>query len=144
MKTLALTAALLTAVGSPAQDNTTVVQHAAEAVAHLHDTMLDPASFVLEGVYFTKPMRIADKAHKGLGTYCYAFRSHNTMGGYSEGRAYEDPVMHGKLTLVNADTDGNFMGYDAGFVSPCRTKNIDREITKDVAALAPSLYTKTK
>ena len=116
------------------------VQHAAATVAHLHDTMLEPASFVLDGAYVTLPNRIADKEHKNLPTYCYAFRSHNAMGGYSAGRAYEDPVDHGKLVVVGASADGTFAGYDTGWVAPCKAKHIDREITAGVAAAAPALY----
>jgi hypothetical protein len=116
------------------------VLHAAAAVAHLHDTMLDPASFVLDGAYLTLPNRIADKEHKNLPTYCYAFRSHNAMGGYSEGRAYEDPVDHGKLVVVSAGVDGTFAGYDTGWVAPCKAKHIDRDLTASVAAAAPALY----
>jgi len=37
-----------------APDITIQEQHAAATVAHLHDTMLDPASFSLDGVYVTK------------------------------------------------------------------------------------------
>jgi hypothetical protein len=116
------------------------VQHAAATVAHLHDTMLDPGSFVLDGAYVTLPNRIADKEHKNLPTYCYAFRSHNAMGGYSEGRAYEDPIDHGKLVVVSADANGNFGGYDSGWVAPCKAKHIDRDITTRVAAAALPLY----
>lgn len=119
------------------------IQHAAEIVAQIHDALLDPASFVLDGVYVTKPIhRFADKEHKDQSTYCYAFRSHNMMGGYAEGRAYEDPLDHGKLVTVQPGTDGVFLGYDTGWVAPCKAKNIDRDITAEVAAIAPALYKK--
>src|SRR4051794_3207413 len=72
-------------------------QHAAETVAHLHDTMLDPASFVLDGAYVTKPNK------RGRVSICYAFRSHNTMGGYSEARAVEDGDDKNKLSVMNRD-----------------------------------------
>jgi hypothetical protein len=78
---LALFAPLLSAQTTPTDP---AVEHAAVTVAHVHDTMLDPASLVLDGAYVTLPNRIADKEHKNLPTYCYAFRSHNAMGGYSQ------------------------------------------------------------
>lgn len=107
--------------------------------------MLDPASFVLDGVFITKPIhRFADKEHKDRGTYCYAFRSHNTMGGYSEARAYEDPLDHGKLVIVHPNADGAFMGYDTGWIAPCKAKDLAEDITARVAAAAPSLYQKTR
>jgi hypothetical protein len=94
---------------------------------------------VLDEAYTTKP----DK--KGAISYCYAFRSHNTMGGYAAGRAVEWAADKGRLSVITPDRDtGSFFGYDAGWVSPCKTKNIDRDITADVAALAPSLYRKAK
>ena len=135
---------LLVVVSVPAQTPASPAEHAAAIVAHLHDTMLDPTSFVLDGVYVTKPNRMGDKEHKGQSTYCYAFRSHNTMGGYAEGRAYEDPLDHGNLVLVQPSMDGAFMGYDTGWVAPCKAKNIDRDITADVAAIAPALYKKSR
>ena len=121
------------------------VKHAAGVVASLHDSMLDPASFVLDGVFVTKPIhRYADKDHKDKPTYCYAFRSHNAMGGYAEGRAYEDPLDHGRLVTVHPASDGAFTGYDTGWVAPCKTKNIDAEITANVATLAQSLYQRAR
>jgi hypothetical protein len=121
------------------------VRHAAQSVAHLHDTMLDPASFVLDGVYVTKPIhRFADKDHRDQSTYCYAFRSHNAMGGYSEARAYEDPLDHGKLVVVHPSEDGAFMGYDTGWVAPCKSNNVAEDITAQVAAVAPTLYQKSR
>jgi hypothetical protein len=121
------------------------IQHAAATVASLHDSMLDPASFVLDGAYVTKPIhRSADKEHKDKPTYCYAYRSHNTMGGYTEGRAYEDPLDHGRLQVVHASPDGAFMGYDTGWIAPCKAKNIDRDITPSVAQLAATMYKKTR
>jgi hypothetical protein len=140
MKALLLAFVLLSSAAASGQS----ADHAAAIVAQIHDTMLDPTSFVLDGVYFTKPNKVADTDHKGQGTYCYAFRSHNTMGGYAEARAYEDPVDHGKLVIVHPSTDGAFMGYDTGWVAPCKAKNIDRDITADVAAIAPALYKKTR
>jgi hypothetical protein len=136
---LILAFALVVASAS-AQD----VQHAAAVVAQLHDQMLDPASFVLDGVYVTKVTRLPNKHNLGQAVYCYAFRSHNTMGGYSAERAAEDPgLFHGRLQIFQPDTNGNFPGYDTGWFAPCKAKNIDHEIT-DVAAIAPSLYKKSK
>jgi hypothetical protein len=130
---------------APQSPGDEAVQHAAQTVAHLRDTMLDPASFVLDAVYITKPIhRFADKDHKDKATYCYAFRSHNSMGGYAEGRAYEDPLDRGRLEVVTPNEDGAFSGYDAGMTAPCKTKNIDHDITADVVTLAPPLYRKTK
>lgn len=115
------------------------VKHAAQTVAHLHDSMLDPASFVLDAAYVTK----ANK--HGAVSYCYEFRSHNRMGGYSDGRAVEDGSDHGHLSVYDHPAeDGAWLGYDTGWVAPCKKKNIDREITADVVALAPPLYQKTK
>jgi hypothetical protein len=115
------------------------VQHAAATVASLHDSMLDPTSFVLDGAYVTKPNK------KGVVSYCYVFRSHNTMGGYSEGRAVEDGSDHNRLSVYSHPAEtGGWLGYDAGWIAPCKTKNIDREITADVATLAQTLYKKTK
>ena len=116
-----------------------IKQHAAETVARLHDTMLDPASFVLDGVYVTKPNK------HGKVSICYAFRSHNKMGGYAEGRAVEDGDDKNKLSMLSLDNGyGRFQGYDAGWVAPCKDKNIEREITGDVSKLALPLYKKSK
>jgi len=142
MKTLVVILAFATV--TTAQAPTTEITHAAEVVAHIHDTMLDPPSFVLDAVYVTKPNRVGDKEHKGRPTFCYAFRSHNAMGGYSQGAAYEDPVLHGQLTFVSLDGDGDALGYNEGWVAPCKAKNLDRDITADVLAIAPALYKKTR
>jgi hypothetical protein len=116
-----------------------IKQHAAETVAHLHDTMLDPASFVLSGVYVTKPNK------RGKLSVCYVFRSHNAMGGYAEGRAVEDGDDKNRLNVLKRDDGyGKFQGYDVGWIAPCKDKNIDREITADVARLAPALYATSK
>ena len=122
-----------------ALDPQTPTQRAAATVAHLHDTMLDPASFVLDRVFMTK----ANK--RGKLSVCYAFRSHNRMGGYSEGRAVEDGDDHDRLSVYTTDNGaGLFPGYDVGWVAPCKDKNIDREITAEVSALAPTLYKKSR
>ena len=128
----ALLLALLAFVPSPD------AQHAAVTVARLHDTMLDPQSFVLDGVFITKP----DK--KGNVSYCYAYRSHNTMGGYSEGRAVEWSIDRGRLSTYTAPKGDGFLGYDVGWIAPCKQKNIDRDITAEVAPLAMALYRKER
>ena len=150
MKLLALLGLALIPVGAAAQAPTPV-EHAAVIVAQLHDTMLDPTSFVLDGVYVTKPLKTLVKTgwpkttFEMRPTYCYAFRSRNHMGGYSEGRAAEDPMDHGKLSIMQPDTNTDgFAGYDTCWGAPCKAKNIDRDITADVAAIAPSLYKKTR
>jgi len=114
-------------------------QHAAATVAHLHDTMLDPASFVLDGVFLTKPSK------RGNVSVCYAFRSHNTTGGYTAGRAVEDGDDHNHLSVYTQDNGaGSYAGYDVGWFAPCKGKNIDREITAEVAPLATALYRKER
>jgi hypothetical protein len=136
---LALVLAAPVQAATPSPVPTPEVQHAAATVAHLHDTMLDPPTFVLDGVFVTKP----DK--KGAVSYCYAYRSHNTMGGYSEGRAVEWSVDKGRLSTYSPSTESSGIpGYDTGWFAPCKAKNLDHEITADVAALAPSLYRKSK
>jgi hypothetical protein len=140
MRTFALALIFSAAwVASSQSGNDETAKHAAQTVAHLHDSMLDPASFVLDAAYVTKP----DK--HGAVSYCYEFRSHNQMGGYSEGRAVEDGSDHGRLSVYNHPAeDGAWLGYDTGWVAPCKRKNIEREITAEVVALAPPLYQKTK
>lgn len=116
-----------------------IKQHAAETVATIHDSILDPASFVLDGVYVTKPNK------RGKVSLCYTFRAHNTMGGYAAGRAVEDGDDKNRLSVYNHDNGyGKFQGYDVGWIAPCKDKNIDRDITADVARLAPALYAKNK
>lgn len=115
------------------------VRHSAATVAHIHDSMLDPASFVLDGAYVTKPNK------RGNVSFCYAFRSHNAMGGYAEGRAVEDGDDHNRLSIYNHDDEyGKFQGYDVGWIAPCKEKNIDRDITGEVSPLATALYRKSR
>jgi hypothetical protein len=67
------------------------------------------------------------------------------MGGYSDGKAVEDASDHGRLSVYDHPADtGGWVGYDTGWVAPCKKKNIDRELTAGVVALAPPLYQKTK
>ena len=115
------------------------IQHAAESVAKLHDGMLDPASFVVDGVFITRPSK------QGNRSLCFAFRSHNKMGCYSEGRAVEDGDDHNRLSIYNVPNEsGKFPGYDVGWFVPCKEKNVDREITNDVVPLASTLYKKQR
>jgi hypothetical protein len=130
--------ALTLLVMSASAQTDDAVAHAAATVAHIHDTMLDPASFVLDGAFVTKP----DK--HGNVSYCYEFRSHNRMSGYSEGRAVEDGSDHGRLSILTPADDGAFLGYDTGWVAPCKSKNIAKDITQAVAAAAPALYQKSR
>ena len=139
MKDFLLVFTVLAVLTGAASAQDPAAQHAAATVAHLHDSMLDPASFVLDGVFITK----ANK--RGNVSTCYVFRSHNTLGGYASGRAVEDGDDHNRLSVLNHDDGaGKYQGYDVGWIAPCKDKNIDREITADVAALAPSLYRKVK
>lgn len=120
------------------------VQHAAQSVARLRDATPDPASFVLEVAFITKPIdRYPEKTTRSKRTYCYAFRFRNSKGGSSEGRAWEDPLDHGRLTIVDPGTDGVFLGYDAGWFAPCTASNLDEDITPQVAEAAPALYGKS-
>lgn len=115
------------------------VEHAAHTTAHLHDSMLDPASFILDAAYVTKPNK------HGEVSYCYEFRSHNRMGGYSEGKAVEDSGDQGHLSVYDHPAEtGGWVGYDTGWVAPCKRKNLIREVTAEVVARAPSLYQKTR
>lgn len=129
--TIRLLALLALALSSPD------AQHAAATVAHLHDSMLDPASFVLDGVFLTKPSK------RGNVSMCYAFRSHNAMGGYAAGRAVEDGDDHNRLSVyTEGDGAGRYPGYDVGWFAPCKSKNIDREMTAEVLPLSLPLYRK--
>ena len=137
---LALAAAML---ASPASAQEDLTQHAAVTVAHLHDAMLNPSSFVLDGVFTTKP----DK--RGHTSICYQYRSQNALGGMSVGLAVEDGGDKGRLsTFTVTGSDGeradDMRGYNAGWVAPCKGKNMDREITNDVVSAAPALYRKTR
>ena len=67
------------------------------------------------------------------------------MGGYSEGRAAEDGKDHNRLSTYTQDNGaGGFQGYDVGWFAPCKGKNIERQITAEVTALAPVLYRKER
>lgn len=134
-KLLAVMLCLMSSAVVLAEDNQDVVSKAADAVATLHDSMLDPASFVLDSVYVTK----ANK--KGEVDLCFEYRAHNRMGGYSQGLAL---VEKGKLNTYIPNADGYATWYNTGFSAPCKTKNLDRDITKEVMKVAPTLYKKDK
>ncbi len=136
MKTLIILAVFALSSVAWGQDNT--VKQAAETVARLHDSMLNPPTFVLDGVYLSKPDR---KGHPSL---CYEYRSQNASGGMSAGRAAVYGWDTKRLNTFVVERGDDVQGYNAGWVSPCKAKNIDREITKDVAAIAPALYRKDK
>jgi hypothetical protein len=137
MKRTTVVAVILMSTAVFAQQAPTT-QHAAATVAHLHDEMLNPPTFVLDGVFVTKP----DK--RGRVSVCYEYRSQNVSGGMSAGRAVEWGADHGKLSTYQAIREDNIQGYNAGWVAPCKAKNFDHEITTDVAAAAPALYRKDK
>jgi hypothetical protein len=64
------------------------------------------------------------------------------MGGYSGGVAVEDGDDNNRLSTfqTGSASDGQHpMGYDTGWVAPCKDKNMDHEITADVAQIAPGL-----
>jgi hypothetical protein len=144
LATLVLTLALLTpafakgkqAAGFQTMDRAALNQHAAETVAALHDEMLDPASFVLDSVFVTKQNK------RGNVSLCYTYRSHNRMGGFSQGVAVEDGDDHNRLSTFTVGDDGHTQGFDTGWTAPCKAKNLDREITADVSGAAPGLYRK--
>ena len=105
------------------------ISRAVTAVNHINGAMLDPTSFVLEQALTTLP----DKH----GVYlCFAFRSHNTMGGFSDGRAWLSPDNRLRLFQYDsqADSDGHIVGYDEGWIDPCRSKRIAEDITAAVKA----------
>ena len=57
----------------------------------------------------------------------------------------EDGADHNRLSVYKEDNGaGRFQGYDVGWFAPCKGKNIEREITAEVAALAPALYRKAR
>jgi hypothetical protein len=129
---------LISVTGAAIAQEAASIQHAAATVAHLHDEMLNPASFALDGVFVTKPDR------RGNVSVCYEYRSQNASGVMAAGRAVESGADHGKLSIYQAARADDIQGYNAGWVSPCKAKNFDREITQDVAAAAPALYTKSR
>jgi hypothetical protein len=127
-------------------DTENPVQHAAETVARIHDSMLEPALFELEAVYLTKPHEIREHK-KVVATYvnfCYVYSTHNRIGGYSESRAVEDGSDNNRLSILTDNGRGKFPGYDVGENAPCKATDIDREITADVALFAVPLYQKSK
>jgi hypothetical protein len=143
-----------------AQSNDKLIQHAAVTVAGLHDSMLDPASFVLDGVYITKPHDIRQRKNGGWSkgpviahyvSLCYTYRSHNRMGGYGEGTFFEDGGDYKKYPLLTTIEDPNakISSYNGGVrtamgADDCTPNRIDKDITADVAPLAATLYKKTR
>ena len=136
MLSLLLLLVLQAQAGQPSSDTAADVS---VYVARVHDSLLDPASFVLDNAYVTKPTK------RGTVNYCIEFRAHNKLGGYTEGRAVVDGDDHKRLSLYNLDDGyGHFQGYDTGWVAPCKQRNIDRGVKAEVEALAPALYQKTR
>jgi hypothetical protein len=143
VKNILLALMLTTTVTQALAQRQPTADHAAEVVARIHDSMLNPPTFVLDEVYVTKANR------RGQVSVCYEYRSQNAQGGMSSGRAVEDGADKGRLSTFTA-TGGegqsvdDMRGYNAGWIAPCKAKNFDHEITKDVAAAAPALYRKAK
>lgn len=129
---------LMVTAAAQSPNNDDAVRHAAATVAHIHDRMNDPASFLLDGAYVTKPNQ------HGAVSYCYEFRGRNRQGEYSEGRAVEDAKDHLHLSICRRTATGVWLGYDTGLGAPCKKKNIDRDITLPVSDLAPALYKESK
>lgn len=81
--------------------------------------------------------------------FCTTPAHSSSKGSWEErvcgGRAVEDGDEHNRLSVYNHDDGyGKFQGYDVGWFAPCKDKSIDHEITADVAAIAPSLYKKSR
>jgi len=127
---LALASLLGFALSVPAQ-TPDPIQHARATVAHLRDTALSPSSFVLENVYLTKPSKY------GRVNYCYAFSSKDKSGDSMETRAAENGSNSKLSVFTSTNGAGKYFGYDDGLRAPCTDKNIAREITAEVHALAP-------
>ncbi len=139
---ISITVLGLAMVGSAfAQTDVATAARAAATVTKIQSGMLDPESFRLDGVYTSKYKTVI----KGQGFHrqeveilCFAYRSHNHMGGYSEGRAY---LMANKLELFSGppEDNGTFLGYDNNGWgdAPCKAKKLT-DITAEVkAALNP-------
>jgi hypothetical protein len=160
MLILAFAALIPFAVSAQSTNEQNLIQHAAETVAALHDSMLDPASFVLDGVYVTKPHDIRQRKNGGwskgpvIGSYvsvCYVYRSHNRMGGYGEGSFFEDGGDYKKNPLLTTvlDPSAKIPPYNGGVrtamgAEDCDPKRIDRDISRAVADVAPALYRKSR
>jgi hypothetical protein len=128
-----------------------VVHTAAVFVAGLHDSMLDPASFVVDNVYVSAPQKLYEsRGIRGrgrvVGSYvnvCVLVRSHNRMGGYT---SEEDDLVadknHPELYVVNSPDAQIGVASFGGFGNPC--KHMGADITPDVVAAAEALYKKTR
>jgi len=135
----AVALSVLIATAAAQSPNDDAIRHAAATVAHIHDEMNDPASFLLDRAYITKPNK------HGAVSYCYEFRGHNQEGGYSDARAVENANDHLHLSVYSRPNSGGvWLDYDAGVSAPCKKKNIDRDITLPVSDLAPALYRRAK
>jgi len=127
---LVIAAALLSVSAFAQNQNPTdqaTIDHAAATVAQIHDGMLNPPTFVLDRVFIAKLTKRGRSAH--VPSICYEYRSQNTTGGMSAGLSVEDAGSPART-------------FNADFL--CQPKNIERNITKEVAAAAPALYRKDK
>lgn len=117
-----------------AQVDLVAVQRAVNAVPVLRSMMKDPDSFVLEGVY----IEAGPKALPGHYEICYAFRAHNSYGGYSgmgvasqnwgECKRCSKNYKEGTLEILEGATHN---------WTPCQAKFSHVDITAEVkAALA--------
>lgn len=147
MKTLiAITVLGLALAGSAFADTAAtadIVAQAATAVTKIQASMLDPDSFRVDSIKTADGNLIKCSGfgcrHKEkipVTVLCFSFRSHNRMGGYSEGRAY---LKGDNLQIFQSLGEyGEVLGYDEGWDAPCRANHITGDITAEVkAALAP-------
>ncbi|MGA2236147.1 MAG: hypothetical protein ABSG23_11785 [Terriglobales bacterium] len=107
---------------------TEVIKRAADAVSRIHDRMNDPDSFVLVKVFTTKPDKHGDVS------VCYAFRARNAMGGYGSGGRAVLRANNSLEIFDHAGESGEYIGWDAGWVHPCGTKQRADDITAEVKA----------
>ena len=98
--------------------------------------MNDPDSFVLLSVRQTKPTKKTNAFMEGAYNICYAFRSHNAMGGYGDPQvalqlwSFKKAENNGKLEFIGTTEDAK---YGAGH-GQCEAKNIATDITAEVKA----------
>ena len=124
-----------------------VVQAAAAYVAKLHDSMLDPSSFVVDNVFVSQPNKLYEShgmfRGKLAGSYvniCVSVRSHNTMGGYSA-QEYKLVASKGEPALYVLDDPNTQLGIQSFPNTVC---NRPTDIKDDVVPIAESLYKKAK
>jgi len=86
---------LLAHAETPAEIN----QRAAAAVVKIQGQMLDPGSFALDDVWTSREHKRDD-----ANILCFTFRSHNHMGGFSEGKAYLRGL--GLMEIFSAEEPG--------------------------------------